>query len=1056
MYKNMNGHQKEKMTANPLLKTLTLISFASLCFALTTNAKNWDLNNNLSAISATTQYQRTKNGELSLPTPPGTKYNNLTFTPQLAVKKNMILRFEARLDAAKDTPVSLAVSFTSDSGKKFWFRESINAQWKSFVYDLSSVRCTENQKLSPEDCIRETQIYTANRQEVPDLDISFSIRNVEFAIAKDGTLSSEETVSYSAIPHFQWAAQETKPEIIQLSRTPDFSDKTFFQTLELSEPQYVPEKPLEAGNWYWRYAMRNPMADRWSDIQKIVIPERSHSFRLPEIDTRALKAKPYPRFTDQVDFMYKLFPPTDEQRAAFEKSATTPLPPDPVPRYQSSLSKIEWLGQIGDQINRTGKSLQRLGEYLVVSTNAAIRKPAKQRLMEAIAWDPSGASSMKDGDLGSAEFLLGICRMFDALESDLTIKERKAVLDGIETRTEQFADAVIPFTLNAAQNHTFKKSMAVGVGAMTLLGTSDRADYWFTSACNIFAYRILPAMGFDGENQEGISYWRYGGQMITDFADLLQAFCGIDLYEHPWLKGTVRFPVTSAPPGGYAISFADTHFHGNSTVRGPYTLFSAGQYIERLTYKTGYPYGSWYLGKLVPEAENQRPPVDTDQSILWKHIGWVQLNTCLPNGFENIAVGLHAGTYFAGHQHADQNSFTINAYGDKLAIDGGYYDWYSSPHFLAYSVQTVAHNSILVNGKGQAWKTDGADGNIDTFYTSIPYDYTVGDASDPDIYEGAVSLFKRKLLFIKPHFIVIHDQLATAEKSAEFNWMIHSHTDDPIPFVQSNRTFSIVRPLARLDGWFVFPKKLNIRSEKSYTVMPLEKRSNQQLADEYIIPEWTLFADAKTKSGQTDYLTVLRVSKTEEPVPSLSIEPFETDAALGAVLSDGTQTWKILSRKANAKPAPVTMNGIDTDADIACIELTADGTVQTAFIGQGTKLTVNDKPVLAQTSIGNAHFNAQKEWHSNHLGTVSLIEGLPPFDAYALQMNDGCLYTYSVALNLDVDTEFTLNLDGIDQPVYSHVNGQIEKVPMSGKFTVKAGSPFLTLSSRSKLAPQDK
>lgn len=1034
-------------------KMLVLLALMAFCCGSNVNEDApamWILSDHLASIEEGTCYQQVgQENKFMVSADPGVKYNFINFSPDLAVPPNMVLRFDVCRDSAGEKSISFAVSFTTESGKKFWFSEKISGQWETFTYDFSTAKSDKNEILLPGERFEQISIYARNLKQQEGLNMNFSVRNLQFVVERGGMISEENGIFYSRFPHFQWASQEMESQLLQIARTPDFSNKESLRTVQVPESQYVPKKGLGSGQWYWRYYMRGPLADRWSDIQKFVISERAHDFRLPEIDLQILKEKDHPRLDEHASA--QLLDPVYSNLVQFIK---TPLPCDPESRWKSSLSKIEWLGKIGDKVvGQTGKRLKNMGTYLMVTNDPALKGPARERLMEMIAWDPEGASSPHANDLSAANVLIGMCWLFDALYFDLTPADRAIVMDAIEVRCKLFAEAgVVPFTLNPAQNHTFKKTEALGVGAIILLGHRESADYWFESVCNIFAYRILPAMGFEGENQEGLSYWRYGGQMIADFADTLKAFCGINLYEHPWLKNTVQFPIYCAPPGGYAISFADQHYYGNHYLRGPYLRYSADKYIEQLTQKTGFPFGAWYLGKPVADSVEQRPPVDAEQSIHWKHIGWTLFNTCLPNGYENVAIGLHSGKYFAGHQHADQNSFVINAYGDKLAIDGGYYDWYGSPHYTAYSKRTIAHNTVLVNGNGQAWRKDGADGIIDTFYSSIPYNYTVGDASDPDIYTDALRLFKRKLLFIKPNYIVIHDQLTATEKPAQFDWLIHSHTDDPMTFDGSNQTFSIVRPLARLDGQFLFPENVGLKVEPSYTVMPSERRSNAMLAEEFIMPEWTLSGTTEPAEGAEEYFVVMRVSKTTDDAPLVITDKFETDTALGVTLRDNGQVIQILSRKAGQKGALLSHKGLVTDADMASVELDSNGTVQRAFIGQGSQLTCNGKPILQQAAVTNAHFNVQEEWHSRQVAPVSLIESLPPFNAYVMQMNNGHLYTYSTVIDLPVDTVFSISLDRISNPVYVHVNGQINPVPASGEFAIKAGPGLLTVSSRSDLS----
>jgi hypothetical protein len=63
-----------------------------------------------------------------------------------------------------------------------------------------------------------------------------------------------------------------------------------------------------------------------------------------------------------------------------------------------------------------------------------------------------------------------------------------------------------------------------------------------------------------------ISYWGYGLGFIIGYADMMQAVCSIDLYRHAWLRQTGRFPMYCAPPGAWAVSFADTGKPNHSVI----------------------------------------------------------------------------------------------------------------------------------------------------------------------------------------------------------------------------------------------------------------------------------------------------------------------------------------------------------------------------------------------------------------------------------------------------------------------------------------------------------
>jgi hypothetical protein len=56
----------------------------------------------------------------------------------------------------------------------------------------------------------------------------------------------------------------------------------------------------------------------------------------------------------------------------------------------------------------------------------------------------------------------------------------------------------------------------------------------------------------------------------------------------------------------------------------------------------------------------------------------------------------------AAHGHADALSFTLSAFGKKVLIDSGTYDYFSYPQWRDYFRSTAAHNTLTVDAKDQA------------------------------------------------------------------------------------------------------------------------------------------------------------------------------------------------------------------------------------------------------------------------------------------------------------------------------------------------------------------
>jgi hypothetical protein len=71
----------------------------------------------------------------------------------------------------------------------------------------------------------------------------------------------------------------------------------------------------------------------------------------------------------------------------------------------------------------------------------------------------------------------------------------------------------------------------------------------------------------------------------------------------------------------------------------------------------------------------------------------------------------------------------LEAFGEPLLIDAGYYPWYFSPHDIEFTRQTRAHNAVLVNHKGQGSCNAKAAGRIVGFASSSVADIAIGDAT---------------------------------------------------------------------------------------------------------------------------------------------------------------------------------------------------------------------------------------------------------------------------------------------------------------------------------------
>ncbi|MBO5690025.1 MAG: DUF4962 domain-containing protein, partial [Lentisphaeria bacterium] len=621
-------------------------------------------------------------------------------------------------------------------------------KWTSASISLSKLKFHKTGRMKAGTPLKHVIIYSRLRDGDPGK-VRLEVKNVRFEKDPLYDAKSHIRLSYSGLPLVSWDQDGTETAYIV---TCSQDGKELFQK-ECQTPYFVPEKPLTPG--LYQFTVAGKSSGKQLFYEEVEVPALHHTWQMPEYDFAAFAALPRPRLKKLALFFH---PDPAAFVAGVKRSCNFQIPPDPEPYKKGAdpniRSWVEWYGKVADGvISRTGSNLQSLGQAAVLSGDAELKNKAKEKaLIIARTWDPESGSSMSRGDLQAAHLLRGLVWCYDGAYDVMTPEERKTLADCILVRGNQFWKSTFPFRSNEAQNHPWDRAEAAAFAAIGLAeepGMAMRFDY----VANLYAYRILACLGFKGENNEGLKYWSYGLGLAVRFVNAARYTVDLSLYGHPWLKQTARFPLYGMPARGYILSFGDNgqpNHNSLGPLNRPFTALLAGE--------AGDAEALWYAGYPERNGVTAKPPVDIPQSMDYEHLGLAVFNTFLPDGRENVALAFHSGKYFAGHQHPDNNSFIINAYGDKLAIDGGYYDWYGSRHFNAYSFTTEAHNTVLVNSKGQTPRVTGGDGKMTGYFDSPNFGFVSGDASNPKLYMGELKKFDRDILFLKPDFVAVYDR----------------------------------------------------------------------------------------------------------------------------------------------------------------------------------------------------------------------------------------------------------------------------------------------------------
>lgn len=488
---------------------------------------------------------------------------------------------------------------------------------------------------------------------------------------------------------------------------------------------------------------------------------------------------------------------------------------------------------------------------------------AARRYMDAaVSYEVWGYTYNKPNvDLAAGHLLYGMGWGYDLLYSDLTEEERARYREKIARQARLLADYYKPKagrTYSYSQNHVFIPMAGLGVAAYALYDEVPDAPEWARLARAVYD-RVLATYSTDGYYYEGFEYWIFSTPWLVHYLDAHAHATGEDLYDRAGFREMYKYVAHSMLPGGrYVFDFGDifegpltragrgeeyprTHpegrFHTNYNLL--YRLaarFRSGEaqgvadWLRGMGQVNAEDYWSllWYdpTVKPVPIERQQRWHYFSDHEVVYWRSDWTEQATAFafkagpPEGHHTLPL-LQAFPDWhlsSGHAHPDANSFIIYANGKYLTGDSGY----------AGVPLTAHHNSVLVDGQGQAREGRGHDA-----FDGVPYEQlnriklTEVELGEREVrvrgeaaaaYEPALGLkrFARSLKFNASDGFVITDELEATEPR-RFTALLHA--DESIEQTGPGR-FLIDARGAKLYVRVMEPERADARIEENVLTAP--------------------------------------------------------------------------------------------------------------------------------------------------------------------------------------------------------------------------------------------
>lgn len=648
---------------------------------------------------------------------------------------------------------------------------------------------------------------------------------------------------------------------------------------------YRPGFTMGAGTWYWRWrcVFQDGSISPPSIKRKFIITEDAIHYPLKPLEHYLSKIpKEHPRVfirPEGLQSFRDLLQTSEPHRKVWmrikrkaEELYTLPLMEEPEPFPSRYLRPPLWRNYY-NQAREMGQALDFMSFAYILTGEKKWADRVREWLLHVSTWDLKGTSSLGYNDEVAMPLVLNTTRAFDWIYDTLNDKDRSVILNMLTYRCtamyRQLRDR--PFEVRPYISHLVREINYLTQAALALYGEIEDAREWLAYLIDVTTTFYPPWGCRDGGYSEGPSYWRmYFNYMLqTDYA--LEVATGLQIHKKPFYRNAGYYKIYADPYFARQQPFFDTGV-GNydpadklNTYRLA-TIFQNPHYrwradstpgklqVDQTVIPTGILSYFWLdegPGHIQAEAPNELP-----NSHLFRDIGFVGFHEDVTDPDETFML-LHSSPHGSwSHGYADQNSFYIQAFGEALVIQSGYYSQYGGPHHGGWVWNSKAHNTILVDGKGQKVRDRGAKGRIARFRqgSGMPgsIDYALADATVA--YDGLLNRFFRHVYHIHPREFLMIDELE-APVPVRYDWLLHSLEEMEINPV--SRTVIVKGDRARLEVKFIAPEELNFSKTDQFdppvqTHLPTS-RDRKEWPD-----QWHLTVSTKNKMKAATFVVTMK------------------------------------------------------------------------------------------------------------------------------------------------------------------------------------------------------
>lgn len=337
---------------------------------------------------------------------------------------------------------------------------------------------------------------------------------------------------------------------------------------------------------------------------------------------------------------------------------------------------------------------------------------------------------------------------------------------------------------------------AVGGALLAALVSKDRDAAGYALGLYMKqADHVAATYTSDGAYGEGVSYQRFDLETTALVAAAAKRHLGKSFDDS--LVSSYRYILYASYGHGAGMDFGDSHAPVKPVHPFLYMASLNRDPVLSEFYLKNRDASSGLVARLLWEhAVRPQDSKKISDSAVFPHKG----NVVMRDGWsaESTVLNLRTGVNF-NHNHADQGSFFLAGGGQLLISEAGYSDYYKDPYYQPFTIQAVAHNTLIVDGDPESQILPGNSvlGGFPKFEQTFLGDRMDVAISDLTSVYPMLSKYRRIVVHLKNGPVVVLDEVK-ADRPHRYAALWHTTAKPNID--EQARHFSTKISTATLSG----------------------------------------------------------------------------------------------------------------------------------------------------------------------------------------------------------------------------------------------------------------